>query len=238
MFDSFIKTKKKLSWAIRLTIACVALLMGINGVFLFRWTAPDLFNPLPELIYEDAFCPLPAAEEPQNLNESTPEIKFTCSDENLRPVWGLLKVELEKDYAFLEYGTDCADFFRVEKKADLNLDGKQELLVKGILLGQCAPVGNCSFFVFTKNKKQYEPLLVEAGGSVQQFEIAETKTNGYKDLVLKSHGSWNTGNWDVYKFNGKKYEAKKCYLYEYKATGGATKVANTPTLARYKCFVE
>jgi hypothetical protein len=179
--------------------------------------------------------------KPTENAEMSIEVKLTCSDKKLVPVWDYLKSELEKDYYFREVGTDCANFFEQKKFADLNGDGKKEKIIQGLSLAQCAPVGNCSFFIFEKVANQYQPILSESAGSAQQFEISKNKTNGYRHLILKSHGSWNSVNWNIYKFNGGRYEVKECYYYVYEEfinRKGKLKTRNKPTLTYHKCYSE
>jgi hypothetical protein len=92
---------------------------------------------------------------------------------------------------------------------DLNGDRKKELAIQS----GCAPVGNCSLEVYLKTGKTYKTLL--STDMVQTIKVLTTKTNGLHDLKLGTHGSAFESYYRVFRFNGKEYKRKKCWIESY-----------------------
>jgi hypothetical protein len=73
------------------------------------------------------------------------------------------------------------------KYVDLNGDGKTEVVAQAGGEGSgCSPTGNCPFWILHRRAQSYEILL---DGEAQTFTIQRTRTKGYLDIVLSSHGS-------------------------------------------------
>jgi len=94
---------------------------------------------------------------------------------------------------------------------DVNGDGKNELAIQN----RCAPVGNCQFLLFKKNKNNYETVLQTTDATVQTFKLKSNKTNGYFDIETRGHGDAWSGGIEIYKFDGKEYKLSECYEYNY-----------------------
>lgn len=110
-----------------------------------------------------------------------------CKDKNLRLVWDKIKNEFA-DETFEDLADrgvrSCKDLFEVEKVIDLNGDKQVEIVVHQI--ADCPASGNCTFWVFQKEKNDFKPILDT--NMIQSFNLRKTQTNGYKDLELRT---WN-----------------------------------------------
>jgi hypothetical protein len=97
----------------------------------------------------------------------------------------------------------------VIQKIDLNNDGKREYMIE--LGGEdfCGSAGNCLNWVYGKKSGEYN-LLVSTNTRLLLLE--KTSTNKFDDLSTEDRGGdFYTYNVVIYKFNGYKYEAKKCF---------------------------
>jgi hypothetical protein len=108
------------------------------------------------------------------------------------------------------------------KKVALDGHGLAELIAQG----PASPVGNGSIWIFQRMGGAYKLIL---DGYGQTFTIQPTRTNGYADIVLASHGSANSNDLAVYKFKDGKYEQAACYEAEwYVIEGGKVRDLKEP----------
>jgi hypothetical protein len=103
------------------------------------------------------------------------------------------------------------------KVVDLNGDGVPEVICQPRGVGFCSPTGNCPFWVFQKTSLGYKLVLQK--GSVQNFTIQPTRTNGYLDLVLGTHGSATEQTLYVYRFRDGRYRRTDCYDADWRYLG-------------------
>jgi hypothetical protein len=91
---------------------------------------------------------------------------------------------------------------------DLNSDGVSEVSAQptGDI---CSPTGNCPFWVFKRTAFGYT-LILDAE-AIQTFNIQASRTNSYRDLVLKMHGSATESDLLLYEFRGGQYRQSACY---------------------------
>lgn len=87
--------------------------------------------------------------------------------------------------------------------------------------------GNCSFWVLHQKPDGFETLL--ATDMVQQFSVEETRSRGYKDLMIASRGSQFIQGLVLYQFDGKQYRATQCATAEYHLKDDHT-VSGEPTI--------
>jgi hypothetical protein len=116
---------------------------------------------------------------------------------------------------------------------DLNKDGKSEL----VLESGCSPTGNCNMEIFERTEKGNREIFSAVHG-VQVFGLNKSSNKGYYDIWARMHGSWNSGDMIVYRFNGKNYKPLKCFEYLYEEDedkNGETKAKDKPTLTPIKC---
>lgn len=100
---------------------------------------------------------------------------------------------------------------------DLNGDDIPEVIAQGMV--GCSADGNCPFWVFRKSKHGYDVILE---GDAQTFTVQASSTNGYRDLVLSTHGSSSSGTLTEYHDRGGVYKDVGCYGYEWTVLEGDT----------------
>jgi hypothetical protein len=142
--------------------------------------------------------------------------KTICKDPRILPVWNALR--LDKDFRErLEYTTetpDCTAMFEI-KFADLNRDGRVEILVRGRTAQLCGATGNCEFWVLERKGKRYRIILSASDyvdASEMGTQVLRAKTKGYANLLLKGHQSASDTSYEYYKFNGREYKPAKCLV--------------------------
>lgn len=157
-------------------------------------------------------------ETTQTLSDDEKEIPF-CRDEKFLPLWN----ELKKDKEFLkrvenpDKDAGCEGLLEVEK-VDLNGDRRDEFIVWGRSAPElCGGTGNCAIWIFEKKNGGYKLLLqsVAYNDATKWFEAKRAKTNGYRNILLKSHFTAAETTYVFYKFNGTKYVEDKCLMYRY-----------------------
>lgn len=146
-----------------------------------------------------------------------------CNDKEILRVWNYLI----KDKDFQEWepnsreSLDCKEMIEI-KEVDLNQDGNKEILLRGKNFNLCSPVGNCAFWIYERNGKNYRKLLHDTDYTdITELpnQIEKTKSNRYFNVVLKGHMTARDTTYNFYKFDGKKYKQSKCLvdtLIEYK----------------------
>lgn len=100
---------------------------------------------------------------------------------------------------------------------DLNGDGIPEVIAQGMVA--CSADGNCPFWVFRKSKHGYDVILE---GDAQTFTVQASSTNGFRDLVLSTHGSSSSGSLTAYHYRDGVYKDVGCYGYEWTVLEGDT----------------
>jgi hypothetical protein len=98
---------------------------------------------------------------------------------------------------------------------DLNSDGAPEVVAQGVV--NCGATGNCPFWVLQNSKTGYEVLLE---GEAQTFTIQRASTNGFRDIVLSTHGSYSSGGLTIYQYQEGVYKDVGCYNYEWTVLEG------------------
>ena len=154
-----------------------------------------------------------------NIDDSIPknpgDKRVICRDRTIALVWKqLIKTKDFWEYAnptFEEF--DCADMFQATK-LDLNSDGVAEIKIRGQYGNHCGATGNCSEWVFGKDRKtgRYK-LILDSGG--EHFAMKRTTTKSYRDIYIRTHDSASSSYHMVYKFNGRRYYEAKCWFSEY-----------------------
>jgi len=112
------------------------------------------------------------------------------------------------------------------KLVDLNSDGIPDVLAQpsDYKLG-CGATGNCALWVFEKTSAGYKLILDtrdrDGIGGIELLTVAETRTEGFRDLVLASHISASEKSLEVYRFKNGSYRKSDCYLanWEYVSNG-------------------
>ena len=95
------------------------------------------------------------------------------------------------------------------KLIDLSGDGLPEVIDQAI--GEesgCSPTGNCPFSVLEKNSMSYRTIL---GATGQVFDIEDTRSNSFQEIVIGMHGSARESELKVYQFRDGAYHRVGCY---------------------------
>lgn len=100
----------------------------------------------------------------------------------------------------------------VSRAVDLNDDGRPEYFVeaRGALCG----AANCPAWVVQKAGQAYDVIL--NAGSVQKIELLDSRTNGYRDIMTRQHGSATDFTEQIYKFSGSRYKSAQCVNVNYR----------------------
>lgn len=157
--------------------------------------------------YEQIFSAAsPKKEVPQNP---------FCRDTKILPIWNqLINDKTFKDWeADSRDSLDCSEMLDV-KQLDLNRDGQKEILLRGKNSNLCSPVGNCAFWIYSKNGKKYRKLIHSTDFweiTKMGNQVRKSKTKGYFDILLKGHMSASDTNYDFYKFDGKKIQTHQMF---------------------------
>ena len=108
-----------------------------------------------------------------------------------------------------------AGLFCVEA-VDLNRDGQPELLIgpdgPEATSEFCGISGNCTHWIYRRTASGYE-LLWEEGGDPPT--VLRTSTNGYRDIRVEGHASAAAREITIYKFDGRRYQARICMTQTY-----------------------
>lgn len=123
--------------------------------------------------------------------------------------------------------------YLVAELADLNRDGRPELLVHGIN-DICGPYW-CTHRVYRKTGAGYQLLFED---DVADLQPQKTYTNGYRDIMTERHGSASESELTLYKFDGKVYTRRACFMREYRHREERRGVDRRPKVTRVKCEPE
>lgn len=154
------------------------------------------------------------------------EIKFVCNDERIRPMW----IEILKEPQFnsmlftstLKEEYDCTKMLRVFEE-DLNGDGKMEYAVSVKYIGVCSSTDNCPIVFFGMFDDERSKMQTSAGtldfsfrkvlfsNGMIGYELQESKSNGFRDIMLRHNGSSYNDHLRLYRFDGYKYQLKQCF---------------------------
>jgi hypothetical protein len=141
------------------------------------------------------------------LKEGKNAIAKTIADQ-IRPLMGDLEIKTETELKETAFETRITFL-------DLNGDGVPEVIAQGI--ANCGATGNCPFWVLKKSKLSYEVILE---GEAQTFTVQRTSTNGFRDIVLSTHGSYSSGGLTNYQYEAGVYRDAGCYFYEWTVLEG------------------
>jgi hypothetical protein len=165
------------------------------------------------------------------------ELKFVCKNETIRPIWfdvlramggDLLRGPLQEEY-------DCSKFLHVSE-IDLNNDGKSEYAASVQDIRVCSSTANCPLAIYgvfddEKSRMQTSAGVYDFGlrkllfsEGIIGYKLLETKSNEFHDLLLRHNGGNYNDNLFLYKFDGQKYQLKRCYEEE-KATEQRTRIS-------------
>jgi hypothetical protein len=119
----------------------------------------------------------------------------------LRPQMADLQIRSEKQLLLVAANTRI-------KLVDLDGDGTPEVLAQSWGSDTCGAVGNCFFWVFQKTDSGYKTIL---NSGAQTFTVEETRTDGFRDLMLADHDSASEKTLYLYRFSSGRYRQTGCY---------------------------
>jgi hypothetical protein len=105
-------------------------------------------------------------------------------------------------------GDDVDSFARITL-LDLDRDGKKELAIQS----DCAAVGNCGLEIYSRSSRILKPLFTD--DMVQVITVLPTKSKGFHDVKLRTHFSAFDSYHRIFRFDGKTYRRKKCWIESY-----------------------
>lgn len=115
------------------------------------------------------------------------------------------------------WGADKAAKGMSVEKTDLNNDGQPEYIVAMENVFTCGALANCPDFVYRKTGSEYQLLLRTFG---RELSWEKTSTNKFLDLRSEGGNTAADGSFTIYKFDGSKYQANKCFNRIYATNKG------------------
>lgn len=165
--------------------------------------------------YGSATAPFPMNHVKPELPEPKDRPRF-CKDKTISLIWKQLQRD-EKDFwervSYQPEVYNCAEMFEAQW-IDFNGDGAKEIKIRGKYSNFCGATGNCSEWIYAKNKKSGKYRMILSTGG-EYFHIWKAKTNGYQDIYVKTHDSASSSYNMIYKFDGKVYKERKCWFEDF-----------------------
>jgi hypothetical protein len=206
-----------LRYILRIITAVLAFMIGLGWVQLVKLSgAPAETKTVtapPMVAVSPTVTPTPTPSSAPKLEQ---KVRYVCRDRLFSFVLDHLRKENKEDYVdgFIEGAgiSNCAELFQVEKRTDLNGDGRKEsiLRTKNTAKGNfyCGGMGNCPFWVIEPHKKGYKIILDEP--VTEKVLIQRERTRGYNDLVTRYNGGMMYHTMAYYSYRGGKYRLRKC----------------------------
>jgi hypothetical protein len=92
----------------------------------------------------------------------------------------------------------------------LSTRGEKQLLVRANgESGLCGATGNCSIWLFVRER---EHLRLVLSGEGVWIVVGKIRANGMPDLALRSHLSSSESNFNLYRWTGNEYKQIDCYI--------------------------
>src|SRR5260370_28590249 len=124
--------------------------------------------------------------------------------------------------------------FRIDR-IQLTPDDKIQYIIEGWGPCVCGTTGNCPVWVLEKRVEGFKVLLSNGGyGGFNGFSIEATSTNGYNDIILRSHDSASSYDLYVYRFSKTGYKLFQCSFVDYWRSDMTGK-RSAPEITKQKC---
>jgi len=107
------------------------------------------------------------------------------------------------------------------KMVDLNGDGISEVIAQG--MGEhanCSPTGNCPFWIFQKSDHEYRLLF--SMETIQAFTIERSRSDGFSDIVIATHGSGTQSGIRLLRYGEGRYHLAGCWSADWSVLEGGT----------------
>lgn len=214
-----------LRYILHVITAVLAFMIGVGWVYNFGLSKLPTATAERQMAVERPLANVPSTPTPIPVPRDPPKpeqkIKYVCRDKlYLFALDHLREIDNEyigRDYVdeFIEGAgiADCAELFQVEKRIDLNGDGRKEIILraqnspKGSFF--CGATGNCDYWVIRKDKNGYKIIL--DAPATEEVRIQGKRTKKYFDLVTRWHGGMMDHSLAFYEYNGGKYTLRKCF---------------------------
>jgi hypothetical protein len=163
-----------------------------------------------------------------------------CEHETLLLVWNNLtdetaSINIERA-AKIKNCSDILEVLEFDKPFDLDNDGNEEIIIRGIENPYSRCGNNCyTYWIFQKTGEKKYLKLFEAEGYLPIVE--NKKTKGYKDLIFEVFARYSESGNILYQFNGKEYIPKRCWSDSnlYKNNDGDLVEGKKRKTRYYKC---
>ncbi|MBS1116303.1 MAG: hypothetical protein H6Q87_687, partial [candidate division NC10 bacterium] len=104
--------------------------------------------------------------------------------------------------AYAEYFVTDADLLMRIPDAVTNLEAS--------LVEPLCVTHNCPVWVYRVDGDRYEPLLGDVAGYIEGITVLTATTNGAFDIRVQQHSSAVARDAVLYRFDGKRYQAREC----------------------------
>lgn len=117
------------------------------------------------------------------------------------------------------------------KRVLLSRAGLHGLIVQASGVCMCGATGNCDFWLIAERQSGFDVVLQTIG--IQSFEITNTTSTGYFDVVLGSHSSATDTDLSLYHYTGSYYRRAACAFMSYQ--GDHFQTLTVPSITPRSC---
>lgn len=220
-------------FAFYIFVALLTFGIGSSMASNFYWKTDIKIQKLYEIEASQKHLTNPTANNLLEKNVDNP--KYSCKEKQLESFWEKLDKEaflkfkrqeikiqntsseftsypdmnsFEKEWRYFQKSFDCSYFLGINEEIDLNSDGEKEIFVTGEF-----GMRDGETFVFQRKDDKLKPILHDVCNI--EREIKQTKSKGFSDITFSENWSGGSRMISHYQFNGKTYEAKKCFSEAY-----------------------
>ena len=153
----------------------------------------------------------------QTSKASVSKTKFTCEDEAVKTVWDKLRKDknfIDDAYSVIEARgiNNCQELFD-RYSVNLNDDESNEIVLKGGYILFCGSGGDCRTWIVSKVQNEYSIIFDgKASESAEGIRSLQKTSHNFKDIKVKLNNHWESDNIGFFKFDGKQYRIKKCFV--------------------------
>jgi hypothetical protein len=213
--------KLMLRYILHVITAVLAFMIGLGWVQLVKLSgAPAETKTViapPMIAVSPTVTPTPTPSSAPKLEQ---KVKYVCRNRLFTFALDHLR-KIDNEYIGRNYVDEfidgagivnCTELFQVEKKIDLNGDGREEIILRaqGSPKGSffCGATGNCETWVIRRERNGYKVIL--DASSIEEVHIQQEKTRRYSDLITSHDGGISHHTLAHYKYRDGKYTLKKC----------------------------
>ncbi len=97
-------------------------------------------------------------------------------------------------------------------QVQISKKGKPALFIQQNESNSLCRAHNCPMWIYNQDQNGEFNLLLKAQIGYYDLVVLKQSYNGYNDLVVTQHSSAVAHHLTVFRFNGKVYQAKKCFI--------------------------